>query len=82
MKELMDLRSAEVILRRKTLERMEAIMETPVISQKYPRLAGITFDDVIKARETYTDAQKSYFDQRLNYMLAREDLRRKMGIVE
>jgi len=81
-KELMDIRSAEVILRRKTLERMEAIMETPVISQKYPRLAGITFDDVIRARESYTDAQKSYFDQRLNYMLAREDLRRKMGIVE
>ncbi len=81
-KELMDIRNTEVTLRRKTLERMEAIMETPVISQKYPRLAGITFDDVIQARENYTNAQKTYFDQRLRYMLAQEELRRKMGIIE
>ena len=81
-KENMDIKSKIVILRRKTLERMEAIMETPVISQKYPHLAGITFDDVMRAREDYTDAQRDYFAQKRNYMMAREDLRRKMGIIE
>ena len=81
-KEKMDIQGKVLTLSRKTLERMEAIMETPVISQKYPHLAGITFDDVLRAREDYTDAQTSYFDQKRNYMLAREDLRQKMGIVE
>lgn len=80
-KENMDILEKVVILRRKTLERMEAIMDTPVISQKYPRLAGITFDDIIRAREEYTDAQRSYFAQKRNYMLAQETLRRKMGII-
>ena len=80
-KENMDILEKVVILRRKTLERMEAIMDTPVISQKYPRLAGITFDDIIRAREEYTDAQRSYFAQKRNYMLAQENLRRKMGII-
>jgi outer membrane protein TolC len=81
-KENMDIQNKVVTLRRKTLERMEAIMETPVISQKYPRLAGITFDDVIRAREDYTEAQKSYFAQKRNYMQAREDLRQKMGLAK
>jgi len=81
-KENMDIKNRVVTLREKTLTRMEAIMETPVISQKYPHLAGITFDDVIRAREQYTDAQKDYFAQRRNYMLARENLRQKMGMAE
>ncbi|MBD3182163.1 hypothetical protein GF312_07720 [Candidatus Poribacteria bacterium] len=79
-KENMNILEKVVILRRKTLERMEAIMETPVISQKYPRLAGITFDDVIRAREDYTEAQRSYFAQKRSYMMERENLRRIMGI--
>ncbi|MFC1714479.1 TolC family protein [Candidatus Poribacteria bacterium] len=81
-KENMEILERRVTFRRKTLERMEAIMETPVISQKYPHLAGITFDDVIRAREDYTNAQKGYFDQKRRYMQARENLRQKMGIVE
>ena len=81
-KENMEILERRVTFRRETLERMEAIMETPVISQKYPHLAGITFDDVISAREEYTNAQKIYFDQKRNYMQARENLRQKMGIVE
>ena len=81
-KESMEIRERRVVFRRKTLERMEAIMETPVISQKYPHLAGITFDDIIRARENYTEAQKIYFDQKRKYMLARENLRQKMGVVE
>ena len=81
-KESMEILERRVTFRRETLERMEAIMETPVISQKYPHLAGITFDDVISAREEYTNAQKIYFDQKRNYMQARENLRQKMGIVE
>ena len=81
-KENMDILDKVVTLRRKTLERMEAIMETPIISQKYPRLAGITFDDVMRAREEYTEAQRSYFAQKRNYMLARESLRQKMGVAE
>jgi len=79
-KENMDIQSRLVTLRRKTLERMESIMETPVISEKYPRLAGITFDDVIRAREDYTEAQRLYFAQKRNYMIAREKLRQVMGI--
>lgn len=79
-KENMDIQSRLVTLRRKTLERMEAIMETPVISEKYPRLAGITFDDVIRAREDYTEAQRLYFAQKRNYMIAREKLRQVMGV--
>jgi len=81
-KENMEIKERVVTLREKTLTRMEAIMETPVISQKYPHLAGITFDDVIRAREQYTDAQRDYFAQRRNYMLAQEDLRQKMGLIE
>ncbi len=81
-KELMDILERVVTFRRKTLERMEAIMETPVISQKYPHLAGITFEDVIRSRENYTEAQRDYFAQKRKYMLAREELRQKMGIIE
>ena len=81
-KENMEIKERVVTLREKTLTRMEAIMETPVISQKYPHLAGITFDDVIRAREQYTEAQRGYFAQRRNYMLAQEDLRQKMGLIE
>jgi outer membrane protein TolC len=81
-KENMEIKQKVVTLREKTLTRMEAIMETPVISQKYPHLAGITFDDVIRAREQYTDAQRDYFAQRRNYMLAQENLRQNMGLVE
>jgi outer membrane protein TolC len=80
-KENMDIQAKVMILSQKTLERMEAIMETPVISQKYPHLAGITFDDVLRAREDYTEAQTSYFAQKRNYMLARENLHQKMGII-
>jgi outer membrane protein TolC len=81
-KENMDIQEKMLTLSRKTLERMEAIMETPVISQKYPHLAGITFDDVLRAREDYADAQTTYFAQKRNYMEARENLRQKMGIIE
>lgn len=81
-KENVDIQAIVLELRDKTLKRMEAIMETPVISQKYPHLAGISFDDVIQAREKYTEAQTAYFAQRRSYMLAREDLRRKMGIMD
>jgi outer membrane protein TolC len=81
-KENMDIQNRVLTLRDKTLERMEAIMETPIISQKYPHLAGISFDDVIRAREQYTDAQTAYFAEKRNYMMAREDLRQKMGIIE
>ena len=81
-KENMDILGKVVTLRRKTLEGMEVIIENPVMSQKYPRLAGISFDDVIRAREQYTEAQRDYFAQKRNYMLAREDLRQKMGIIE
>ena len=81
-KERMDILERTVTFRRKTLERMEAIMETPVISQKYPHLAGITFDDVIRARENYTNAQKNYFDQKRSYVMARENLRQSMGVVQ
>jgi len=81
-KENMDIQNKVLTLRDKTLERMEAIMETPIISQKYPHLAGISFDDVIRAREQYTEAQTAYFAEKRNYMLAREDLRQKMGIIE
>ena len=81
-KERMDILERRVTVRRKTLERMESIMDKPILSQKYPRLAGIAFDDVIRAREDYTAAQKNYFDQKRNYMLARENLRQRMGVVE
>lgn len=81
-KERMDIQERRVTVKRKTLERMEDIMDKPILSQKYPRLAGIAFDDVIRAREDYTAAQKNYFDQKRNYMLARETLRRRMGVVE
>jgi len=81
-KEDMDIQAKVLTLRSKTLERMEAIMETPIISQKYPHLAGISFDDVIRAREQYTEAQTLYFAQKQDYMLAREDLRQKMGTIE
>ena len=77
--ENMDIQATMLELRSETLKRMEAIMETPIISQKYPHLAGISFDDVISAREKYTEAQRAYFAQRRAYMLAQEDLRRKMG---
>jgi outer membrane protein TolC len=80
--ERMNIQAKVLNLSRRTLERMEAIMETPVISQKYPHLAGITFDDVLQAREDYTEAQTNYFGQKSNYMLARENLRRTMGIIE
>lgn len=81
-KENMDVQEKVVTVRRKTLESMEAIVETPIISQKYPRLAGITFDDVIRAREQYTEDQKSYFAKKQDYMMARENLLQKMGFVE
>lgn len=81
-KENMEILARIVVFREKTLERMEAITLNPVISQKYPHLAGITFDDVINARENYTEAQKNYFSQKRNYMLARENLRQKMGVIE
>ena len=59
--ENMQIQAKVLELRDKTLSRMEAIMESPVISQKYPHLAGISFDDVINAREQYTEAQTAYF---------------------
>ncbi len=81
-KENMDIQATVLRLRFETLKRMEAIMETPIISQKYPHLAGISFDDVIRSREQYTEAQRAYFAQRRSYMLAQEDLRRRMGVIE
>jgi len=81
-KENMEIWEKKVAFKRETLEHMEDIMETPVISQKYPHLAGITFEDVISAREEYTNAQKVYFDQKRNYLQARENLRQKAGIVK
>ena len=51
-------------------------------------VAGRVFDDamalcdVLLSREEYTDAQKNFFAQKRVYMLARENLRQKMGIAK
>ncbi len=62
-------------VRKERLEIIEELIELPV--QTY-----LTFDDILRQREAFTQAQKRYFDERFNYFMALEELRKAIGRME
>jgi len=42
----------------------------------------LTYDDILRQRQTFVAAQKAYFDERFGYVMAGESLRKAIGRME
>jgi len=62
-------------VRKERLEIIEELIELPI--QTY-----LTFDDILRQREAFAEAQKRYFDERFSYFMALEELRKAIGRME
>ena len=42
----------------------------------------LTYDEILRQRQTFVAAQKAYFDERFGYVMAGESLRKAIGRME
>lgn len=71
-KERMEIEEKRAQVTRERLEIIENLIELPVQS-------FLTFDDILRQRQAFVQAQKKYFQERFNYVMAGEDLRKTIG---
>jgi len=71
-KERMEIEEKRAQVTRERLEIIESLIELPVQS-------FLTFDDILRQRQAFVQAQKRYFQERFNYVMAGEDLRKAIG---
>ena len=71
-KEQMEIEEKRAQVTRERLEIIESLIELPVQS-------FLTFDDILRQRQAFVQAQKRYFQERFNYVMAGEDLRKTIG---
>lgn len=74
-KERLDIQRRRVQVKRERLKVVEAKIEKGTGS-------NLTYDDVLRQRQDVTTTQKQYFTERLNYVMAGEDLQKAIGRIE
>ena len=74
-KEQLEIKRRSAEIKKKRLEVIEAKIELPIESY-------LTYDDILRQRQTFVAAQKAYFDERFNYVMAGESLRKAIGRME
>ena len=74
-KEQLEIKRRSAEIKKKRLEVVEAKIELPIESY-------LTYDDILRQRQTFVAAQKAYFDERFGYVMAGESLRKAIGRME
>jgi outer membrane protein TolC len=74
-KEQLEIKRRSAEIKKTRLEVIEAKIELPIESY-------LTYDDILRQRQTFVAAQKAYFDERFNHVMAGEALRKAMGSLE